>query len=63
MAFLNETLDFFLRAGKQSGTQHWARADACPREIVWETRASRGVGKEQERRDKIEACRAMLLDV
>ena len=29
-----EALDFFLKTGKQDGTQHWIRTDAFPREIV-----------------------------
>ena len=32
-----EALDFFLKTGKENGTQHWVRTDAFPREIVWET--------------------------
>ena len=36
-----EALDFFLKTGKQNGTQHWVRTDAFPREIVWETREGR----------------------
>jgi hypothetical protein len=42
-----EALDFFLKTGKQNGTQHWVRTDAFPREIVWETReGARRRGKE-----------------
>jgi hypothetical protein len=36
-----EALDFFLKTGRQNGTQHWVRTDAFPREIVWETREDR----------------------
>jgi hypothetical protein len=36
-----EALDFFLKTGKQNGTQHWVRTDAFPREIVWEGREGR----------------------
>jgi hypothetical protein len=36
-----EALSFFLKTGKQDGTQHWVRTDAFPREIVWETREGR----------------------
>jgi hypothetical protein len=36
-----EALDFFLKTGKQDGTQHWVGTDGFPREIVWETREGR----------------------
>jgi hypothetical protein len=48
-----ETLDFFLKTGKQSGTQRWVRTDAFPREVVWETRAGRVAWEEsREKKDR-----------
>ena len=48
-----EALDFFLKTGKQNGTQHWVRADAFPREIVWEGREGREAWeKSREKKDR-----------
>jgi hypothetical protein len=48
-----EALDFFLKTGKQNGTQHRVRTDALFREIVWETREGREAWeKRQERREQ-----------
>ena len=58
-----EALDFFLKTGKQDGTQHWVRTDAFPREIVWETREGREAWeKDQKRRGQRERA-PILLDV
>jgi hypothetical protein len=44
-----EALEFFIETGKQSGTQHWVRTDAFPREIVWETREGREAWERRRR--------------
>ena len=48
-----DALDFFLKTGRQNGTQHWVRTDAFPREIVWETREGREAWeKSREKKDR-----------
>ena len=48
-----EALDFFLKTGKQNETPHWVRADAFPREIVWEGREGREAWeKSREKKDR-----------
>ena len=48
-----EAVAFFLKTGRQNGTQHWVRTDAFPRDIVWETREGREAWeKAQERRGR-----------
>ena len=48
-----EGLAFFLKTGKQNGTQQWVRTDAFPREIVWEGREGREAWeKSREKKDR-----------
>lgn len=43
-----ETLESFLKTGKQNGTQHWVRTDAFPRDIVWDTREGREAWEQRQ---------------